>query len=156
MRSDDDRLYAKFGLDPPDQKRCRMIDDGDRNPRVCWVRRQRAESQTRPQQGVTRSRSRWRKPSGLRSRPMPHPHDPAVRLRGSPGSIRGSAHHGGQCITRLTCCSVLSRFWYSGYDANGDPVIPQDELVCLGRRLLSSNIMAAVMQGLTPYVKKFL
>ncbi|KAF5419744.1 MAG: hypothetical protein C5S49_00205 [Candidatus Methanogaster sp.] len=36
MRSDDDRRYAEFGLDPPDQKRGRRIDDGDRNPRVCW------------------------------------------------------------------------------------------------------------------------
>ncbi len=34
MRGDDDRLYAEFGLDLPDQKRCRRIDDGDRNQRV--------------------------------------------------------------------------------------------------------------------------
>jgi hypothetical protein len=34
VRSDDDRLYAEFGLDPPDQKRGRRIDDDDRDPRV--------------------------------------------------------------------------------------------------------------------------
>ena len=40
-------------------------------------------------------------------------------------------------------------FVFRLYDANGDLVIPPEELVCLGRKLLSSDIMVDVTQGMS-------
>ena len=40
-------------------------------------------------------------------------------------------------------------FVFRIYDANGDLDIPQDELVCLGRKPLSSDIVVDAMQGLS-------
>ena len=79
---------------------------------------------------------------GLRSRPMPRPHDPAVRLRGSPGSIRGSAHHGGQCNHAIDLLfGAQSLLWSSRYDANGDLDILQDELASGSQVVISPDIV---------------
>ena len=56
-------------------------------------------------------------------------------------------HH---AIDLLFGAQSLPGLW--GYDANGDPVITPDELVCLGRKPLSSNIVAEVMQGLLRHI----